>query len=47
MQQYPKYSFKYGVNDQHTRDIKQQWEHRDGDLVKGLKNINFIWKRCM
>lgn len=32
---YPKYSFKYGVKDLHTGDIKDQWEQRDGDKVKG------------
>lgn len=32
---YPKYSFQYGVKDLHTGDIKDQWEHRDGDKVKG------------
>ncbi|XP_028140891.1 cuticle protein 8-like [Diabrotica virgifera virgifera] len=30
-----KYSFKYGVNDYHTGDIKSQHESRDGDTVKG------------
>ncbi|CAG9810897.1 unnamed protein product [Chironomus riparius] len=32
---YPKYKFEYGVNDPHTHDHKSQWEHRDGDVVKG------------
>ncbi|KAK6620547.1 hypothetical protein RUM43_010839 [Polyplax serrata] len=32
---YPKYSFKYGVNDAVTGDVKQHTEHRDGDVVKG------------
>ncbi|XP_054734438.1 adult-specific cuticular protein ACP-20-like [Anastrepha obliqua] len=32
---YPKYNFKYGVKDSHTGDHKSQWEHRDGDKVKG------------
>ncbi|ENN81502.1 uncharacterized protein LOC109546740 [Dendroctonus ponderosae] len=31
----PKYSFKYGVNDFHTGDIKAQHEIRDGDRVQG------------
>lgn len=31
----PKYSFKYGVNDFHTGDIKAQHESRDGDRVQG------------
>ncbi|KAL0266554.1 UNVERIFIED_CONTAM: hypothetical protein PYX00_009064 [Menopon gallinae] len=36
---YPKYSFNYGVNDAHTGDIKQQTEHRDGDVVKGQYSL--------
>ncbi|XP_017488848.1 PREDICTED: cuticle protein 8-like [Rhagoletis zephyria] len=32
---HPKYEFKYGVKDAHTGDHKSQWEHRDGDHVKG------------
>uniref|UniRef100_A0A0A1XPJ7 Adult-specific cuticular protein ACP-20 n=1 Tax=Zeugodacus cucurbitae TaxID=28588 RepID=A0A0A1XPJ7_ZEUCU len=32
---YPKYTFEYGVKDAHTGDHKSQWEHRDGDHVKG------------
>uniref|UniRef100_A0A1I8P1M2 Uncharacterized protein n=1 Tax=Stomoxys calcitrans TaxID=35570 RepID=A0A1I8P1M2_STOCA len=32
---YPKYEFKYGVENSKTGDIKNQWEHRDGDHVKG------------
>ncbi|XP_023954643.1 cuticle protein 19-like isoform X2 [Bicyclus anynana] len=32
---YPKYVFKYGVNDFHTGDIKTHHESRDGDVVKG------------
>ncbi|KAM7357615.1 cuticular protein 76Bb [Cochliomyia hominivorax] len=32
---YPKYQFDYGVKDLKTGDIKNQWEHRDGGLVKG------------
>lgn len=31
----PHYSFNYGVRDHHTGDIKNQWEVRDGDSVKG------------
>lgn len=34
-QSHPSYSFKYGVKDYHTGDIKHQWEERDGDKVKG------------
>nr|CAD7424551.1 unnamed protein product [Timema monikensis] len=36
---YPKYSYKYGVNDPHTGDIKSQSEHRDGDVVKGQYSL--------
>ncbi|KAI8041181.1 hypothetical protein M5D96_005435, partial [Drosophila gunungcola] len=32
---HPKYEFDYGVKDTKTGDIKQQWETRDGDKVKG------------
>ncbi|XP_075160770.1 uncharacterized protein LOC142233656 [Haematobia irritans] len=32
---YPAYQYDYGVKDLKTGDIKNQWEHRDGDLVKG------------
>lgn len=32
---YPKYMFEYGVADPHTGDNKNQWEIRDGDVVKG------------
>ncbi|XP_055623334.1 uncharacterized protein LOC129766762 [Toxorhynchites rutilus septentrionalis] len=32
---HPKYNFEYGVNDFHTGDHKQQWETRNGDVVKG------------
>ncbi|XP_073841466.1 uncharacterized protein [Musca autumnalis] len=32
---HPKYEFKYGVKDLKTEDIKEQWEHRDGDKVHG------------
>ncbi|KAL1497028.1 hypothetical protein ABEB36_008057 [Hypothenemus hampei] len=35
----PKYSFKYGVNDFHTGDIKSQQEFRDGDQVKGEYSV--------
>ncbi|KAJ8918328.1 hypothetical protein NQ315_008021 [Exocentrus adspersus] len=35
----PKYSFKYGVNDYHTGDIKSQQESRDGDYVKGQYSL--------
>jgi Insect cuticle protein len=32
---HPSYKFEYGVKDAHTGDHKSQWEHRDGDVVKG------------
>ncbi|XP_054262492.1 cuticle protein 19-like [Macrosteles quadrilineatus] len=32
---HPKYSYNYGVKDFHTGDVKNQWEERDGDVVKG------------
>ncbi|CAH0769210.1 unnamed protein product [Bemisia tabaci] len=32
---HPKYTFNYGVKDYHTGDVKDQWESRDGDVVKG------------
>jgi hypothetical protein len=32
---HPSYKFEYGVKDAHTKDHKSQWEHRDGDVVKG------------
>lgn len=34
--QYPKYKYEYGVKDLKTGDIKDQWEMRDGDYVKGI-----------
>lgn len=39
MQAYPKYDFKYGVADAHTGDHKSQYEHRDGDVVKGQYSL--------
>ncbi|KAJ3633000.1 hypothetical protein MTP99_009976 [Tenebrio molitor] len=35
-----KYAFKYGVQDQHTGDIKQQEEIREGDVVKGSYSLH-------
>uniref|UniRef100_A0A1B6G4J8 Cuticle protein 19 n=1 Tax=Cuerna arida TaxID=1464854 RepID=A0A1B6G4J8_9HEMI len=32
---HPKYAYNYGVKDYHTGDVKNQWEERDGDVVKG------------
>ncbi|XP_055627777.1 cuticle protein 19-like [Toxorhynchites rutilus septentrionalis] len=37
---YPKYKFEYGVKDSHTHDHKSQWEHRDGDHVKGQYTLD-------
>ncbi|EAT39203.1 AAEL008969-PA [Aedes aegypti] len=36
---HPKYKFEYGVEDHHTGDNKDQWEHRDGDVVKGQYSL--------
>ncbi|CAF4898354.1 cuticle protein 19-like [Pieris napi] len=36
---YPKYVFKYGVNDFHTGDIKTHHESRDGDVVTGQYSV--------
>ncbi|PSN53437.1 hypothetical protein C0J52_05130 [Blattella germanica] len=36
---HPRYHFNYGVKDQHTGDLKSQWEHRDGDVVKGSYSV--------
>lgn len=32
---YPSYKYEYGVHDPKTKDRHSQWEHRDGDDVKG------------
>ena len=37
---HPQYKFEYGVKDGHTGDHKTQWEHRDGDVVKGGYSFN-------
>ncbi|XP_055626805.1 cuticle protein 19-like [Toxorhynchites rutilus septentrionalis] len=37
---HPKYKFEYGVKDFHTGDSKDQWEHRDGDIVKGQYTLH-------
>lgn len=34
-----RYAFNYGVTDHHTGDIKQQSEHREGDVVKGQYSL--------
>jgi hypothetical protein len=39
LQAHPKYEFKYGVNDTHTQDIKEQAEKRDGDKVEGYYKL--------
>ncbi|XP_058981794.1 adult-specific cuticular protein ACP-20-like [Musca domestica] len=36
---YPKYEFNYGVEDSKTGDVKNQWETRDGDQVKGSYSL--------
>ncbi|XP_069668926.1 cuticle protein 19-like [Periplaneta americana] len=36
---HPKYEFKYGVKDEHTHDIKEQHEKRDGDKVEGYYKL--------
>lgn len=35
----PKYAYSYGVKDFHTGDFKNQWETREGDVVKGSYTI--------
>ncbi|XP_055376231.1 histidine-rich glycoprotein-like [Condylostylus longicornis] len=37
---HPSYKFEYGVKDSHTGDNKNQWEHRDGDHVKGAYELH-------
>ncbi|XP_046392096.1 cuticle protein 7-like [Ischnura elegans] len=37
---YPKYNFDYGVSDHKTGDMKNQWETRDGDVVKGAYSLH-------
>ena len=32
---HPSYKYEYGVKDEKSGDYKSQWEHRDGDVVKG------------
>ncbi|XP_069685956.1 serpin A9-like [Periplaneta americana] len=36
---HPKYKFEYAVHDPHTGDVKEQWESRDGDAVKGSYSL--------
>jgi len=33
------YEFKYGVKDEHTHDIKEQYEKRNGDKVEGYYSL--------
>ncbi|XP_069686002.1 cuticle protein 19-like [Periplaneta americana] len=33
------YKFEYAVHDPHTGDVKEQWESRDGDAVKGSYSL--------
>nr|CAD7610846.1 unnamed protein product [Timema genevievae] len=35
----PRVKFDYAVHDPHTGDIKNQWESRDGDVVKGSYSL--------
>lgn len=35
----PNYHFNYGVKDLHTGDLKSQWEHREGGVVKGSYSV--------
>ncbi|XP_025835180.1 cuticle protein 7-like, partial [Agrilus planipennis] len=35
----PKYSFKYGVTDLYTGDVKSQHESRDGGIVRGQYSL--------
>ncbi|XKL66075.1 hypothetical protein PGB90_009495 [Kerria lacca] len=36
---YPKYFFEYDVKDYKTGDVKNQWEQREGDNVKGQYSL--------
>lgn len=38
-QAYPKYFFEYDIKDYKTGDVKNQWEKRDGDTVKGQYSL--------
>ncbi|KAF5283913.1 hypothetical protein FQR65_LT13674 [Abscondita terminalis] len=40
LQKHPKYEFKYGVSDPHTKDQHSQHEIRDGDKVKGEYSLH-------
>ncbi|RZF48170.1 hypothetical protein LSTR_LSTR009859 [Laodelphax striatellus] len=36
---HPQYAFEYKIEDTHTGDIKEQSEHRDGDVVTGSYSL--------
>ncbi|XP_070510029.1 uncharacterized protein [Chironomus tepperi] len=36
---HPSYSFSYGVKDQHSGDVKSQWETRDNGVIKGHYSV--------
>ncbi|KAJ9576819.1 hypothetical protein L9F63_006593, partial [Diploptera punctata] len=36
---HPQYKFEYAVHDPHSGDVKDQWEVRDGDKVKGAYSV--------
>ncbi|XP_071455816.1 cuticle protein 19-like [Hetaerina americana] len=40
LQAHPKYNYDYAVHDLHTGDVKNKWETRDGDVVKGSYSYN-------
>ncbi|XP_071455833.1 uncharacterized protein [Hetaerina americana] len=37
---YPKYNYGYDVDSPHTGDVKNQWEERNGDVVKGSYRLS-------
>ncbi|EAT39194.1 AAEL008989-PA [Aedes aegypti] len=37
---HPRYKFEYGVKDGHSHDHKNQWEYRNGDVVKGQYTLD-------
>nr|CAD7460647.1 unnamed protein product [Timema tahoe] len=36
---HPEYKFDYAVHDPHTGDVKNQWETRQGDVVRGSYSL--------
>ncbi|KAG8232481.1 hypothetical protein J437_LFUL012714 [Ladona fulva] len=40
LQAHPHYNYDYGVHDLHTGDVKNKWETRDGDVVKGSYSLH-------